>query len=156
MTGPVGPFVRWDITITRVNMVLTAGLPMQFNLDTSTGLVIRSYSPGELRVGELTFSQSVIITATAELRDWNPPELENLQPDDLDLALAEEPELVLLGTGNIQRFPPARTVATVLRRGIGLEAMTTDAACRTYNVLAGEGRRVAAALVVRKPSGADS
>ncbi|MDJ0928411.1 MAG: Mth938-like domain-containing protein [Gammaproteobacteria bacterium] len=129
---------------------------MQFNLDTSTGLVIRSYSPGELRIGELTFSRSVIITATAELREWTPPSLESLQPDDLDQALADDPELVLLGTGNIQRFPPARTVATILRRGIGLEAMTTDAACRTYNVLAGEGRRVAAALLVRQPSGAGS
>lgn len=121
---------------------------MQFNLDTSPGLVIRSYSPGELRVGELIFSQSVIITATAELREWVPPSLERLQPDDLEPALVDEPELVLLGTGNIQRFPPARTVATILRRGIGFEAMTTDAACRTYNVLAGEGRRVAAALLV--------
>ncbi len=137
-------------------MVLTAYPPMQFNLDTSTGLVIRSYSPGELRIGELTFSRSVIITATAELREWTPPSLESLQPDDLDQALADDPELVLLGTGNIQRFPPARTVATILRRGIGLEAMTTDAACRTYNVLAGEGRRVAAALLVRQPSGAGS
>ena len=62
--------------------------------------------------------------------------------------LALEPEVVLLGSGATQAFPPAAVVAACLRRGVGLETMTNAAAARTFNVLASEGRRVVAAFVL--------
>ena len=68
-------------------------------------------------------------------------------PGDLDALLALEPELLVLGTGEIQKFPPAVVMATCLQRGIGIEVMTNAAAARTYSVLAGEGRRVVAGFV---------
>ena len=69
-----------------------------------------------------------------------------------DLAFDESargsPELVVLGSGEAQAFPPAEVMAACLQRGIGLEAMTNAAAARTFNVLAGEGRRVVAGFVI--------
>ena len=70
---------------------------------------------------------------------------------DLDRMLALKPELIVLGSGATQAFPPPATLAACLQRGVGLEAMTNSAAARTYNVLAGEGRRVVAALVFPAP-----
>jgi uncharacterized protein len=66
---------------------------------------------------------------------------------DLDPVLAQTPELVVLGTGAVQVFPPAEVMAACLTRGIGIEVMDNAAAARTFNVLAGEGRRVVAGFV---------
>ena len=71
-----------------------------------------------------------------------------MRPADLDPLLALAPEIVLLGSGETQAFPPAEVMATCLQRGIGLEAMTNAAAARTFNVLASEGRRVVAGFVL--------
>jgi uncharacterized protein len=69
-------------------------------------------------------------------------------PGDLDPLLALAPELLVLGTGADQAFPPAAVLAACLQRGIGIEVMTNAAAARTYSVLAGEGRRVAAGFII--------
>ena len=71
-----------------------------------------------------------------------------LDPALLEPILALRPELVLLGTGARQVFPPAAVLAAFLTRGIGVEVMTNAAAARTYSVLAGEGRRVVAGFVI--------
>ena len=68
--------------------------------------------------------------------------------DDLELLLRNEPELVILGTGERNVFPPRELTFAFARRRVGLEVMNTGAAARTFNVLAGEGRRVAAVLYV--------
>ena len=70
--------------------------------------------------------------------------MENL----LWLLVGHKPEVVLLGTGARLRFPPAAVLAPLTRAGIGVEVMDTAAACRTYNILAGDGRRVVAALLM--------
>ena len=69
-------------------------------------------------------------------------------PTDLDALFALQPELILLGCGATQTFPPAATLAACLSRGIGLETMTNAAAARTFNVLASEDRRVVAGFVL--------
>jgi uncharacterized protein len=71
-----------------------------------------------------------------------------MTPADLEPLLALEPELVLLGSGATQAFPPPAAMAACLSRGIGLETMTNAAAARTFNVLASEGRRVVAGFVL--------
>ncbi len=122
---------------------------MQFNLDTTTGLSIRSYSPGRLQLGDEALTSPVIISSTRVIiTDWAAPVITELRLDDLQPALDEKPELILLGTGNRHLFPPARVVADILRQGIGFECMNTGAACRTFNVLVSESRQVAAALIV--------
>ncbi len=75
-----------------------------------------------------------------------PPPLERLDISHFEALLADEPELLILGTGERNVFPPRELTFAFARRGIGLEVMDTAAAARTFNVLAGEGRRLAAVL----------
>lgn len=121
---------------------------MKLDRDKSGGNLVRGFAGGVILVGSESFARPVILTLDRIVRDWEPPEVEQLSVADLAAVLALEPEVILLGTGSRQRFPAAAVTAHVLRLGVGLEVMNTAAACRTYNVLASEYRRVAAALFV--------
>ncbi len=122
---------------------------MRFTQDsTSSRHLIRGYAAGELRINDNTYRETVIVSATSilglpEIRDMN--DLAGLDPQRI---LAFDPELVLLGTGPQQIFPAAAFRARFLSAGIGFEVMDTGAACRTFNVLVAERRRVAALLMV--------
>jgi uncharacterized protein len=108
--------------------------------------LIRSYSPTEVRVGELRVHSSCIVTADTVITDWEPASLAELSPAHLERLFALQPEVVLLGTGRVQRFAAQPIRAAFAERRVGLEAMDLGAACRTFNVLLQEERRVAAAL----------
>ena len=99
-------------------------------------------------VNERVIRASFVISPDALLEDWPVTDARALTPAQLAPILAMRPELVLLGTGATQVFPPAAVLATFLTRGLGVEVMTNAAAARTYSVLAGEGRRVVAGFVV--------
>lgn len=121
---------------------------MKLTLDANTGVnLIRSYSTGELRVGERVFHRSCILTPDAIFPDWRPTKVEEIVESDLQELLALKPELVLLGTGDRQRFPSVQIRGAFVRAGVGLETMDLGAACRTFNVLVQEERRVCAALL---------
>jgi uncharacterized protein len=107
---------------------------------------IRGFSPGAIRIGEQTFNRSCIVAANALITDWPPQSIAELRIEHLDAVLALRPEIVLLGTGLRQQFPDRQLLASMLARRVGIEVMDTGAACRTYNVLMGEQRRVIAAL----------
>jgi uncharacterized protein len=122
---------------------------MRFTQDsTSTTLLIRAYTAGELRVNDDKYRETVILTATAVLRLPEIRNMEDLASLDPSRILALDPELVLLGTGPRQIFPAGSFRAQFLSAGIGLEVMDTAAACRTFNVLVAEQRRVVALLMV--------
>jgi uncharacterized protein len=122
---------------------------MHFNeADTSGGLVVRAYAAGLIRIADTDYRSSLILSPERVIQGWAPPAAERMQPSDLQPVWALEPELVVLGTGRVQRFPPVEVWTTVTRRGVGLEIMDTGAACRTYNILMSEGRRVVAALIM--------
>jgi uncharacterized protein len=122
---------------------------MRLTDDSSSGaLVVRSYAPGEVRVGEAVLHRSCLISAERLIDDWRPQTLEELREEDLDAVFALQPEIVVLGSGSRQRFPETQLLAAILARGIGCEVMDTGAACRTYNVLVSESRRAVAALFV--------
>ena len=121
---------------------------MQLDLEKPDGNLIRSYTPGELRINDRSFNESVIVTAAEIFSPWSPPAIEDLSPADFEVALAQNPELILFGTGPAQLFPPPSLITAIMKQGIGFESMDTAAACRTYNVLAAEQRRVAAALLI--------
>lgn len=89
---------------------------------------------------------SCIVTADTLITDWAPASFSDLRSEHLQAILALKPELVLLGTGATQRFPPAAIRAAFTSGGVGLEVMDLGAACRTFNILVQEERRVAAAL----------
>ena len=123
---------------------------MRFTLEASSRVnLIRAYSPAELRIGEHSVRRSCIITADKLVTDWEPATFGDLSAAHLAPVLALAPEVVLLGTGATQRFPPAAVRAAFAERGIGLEVMDLGAACRTFNILVQEERRVAALLFLR-------
>jgi uncharacterized protein len=123
---------------------------MKFTLESNANAnVIRSYSAEELRIGEHSIRSSCIVMADALLTNWPPTTLDDLQLNHLEPIFELRPELVLLGTGATQRFAPAVIRAAFAGRGIGIESMDLGAACRTFNILVQEDRRVAAALFLR-------
>ncbi len=122
--------------------------PMKLTLDADPRVnLIRSYSPGEIRVGEQVVSHSCIVTADAIDAQWPPRSVDELTEEHLEAIFALTPQLVLLGTGATQRFPSAAIRSAFAQRRIGFEVMDLGAACRTFNLLVQEGRRVAAALL---------
>jgi uncharacterized protein len=113
---------------------------------TAGAFVVRSYAPGEVRVGDAVLHRSCLISAEQLVEDWRPQTLDELSEADLAAVFALQPEIVVLGSGTRQKFPDAKLLAAILARGIGCEVMDTGAACRTYNVLVSESRRAVAAL----------
>ncbi len=125
---------------------------MKFTLDGGRGAhYIAAYREGAVRIGEREYAHSVILTAEL-LLEWPVASARELSLAQLDDALQQQPEILVLGTGAEHVFPPLALQAALSGRGIGLEVMHTAAACRTYNVLLSEDRRVAAALVIQ-PTG---
>jgi uncharacterized protein len=120
---------------------------MKFTLESSSRVnVVRAYSRAELRIGAELVRSSCIVSADRLITDWPPARFEALMPEHLTAIFALRPEVVLLGTGERQRFPPAEIRAAFAARGVGLEVMDLGAACRTYNILVHEERRAVAAL----------
>ena len=123
---------------------------VKFTLEPPAGAnLVRSYSATELRIGEQRVQRSCLVTAERLITDWPPASFEELAPAHLEAIFALGPELVLLGTGPAQRFASAAVRAEFARRSVGLEVMQLGAACRTFNVLVQEERRVLAALFLR-------
>lgn len=110
--------------------------------------LIRSYAPGEVRIGETVIRGSCLITKDRIVGDWRPRTAAELTLDDLQPVIEMKPEVVVIGSGPRQEFPAPEVLGAVLSRGIGCEVMDTGAACRTYNILASEGRTVVAALLL--------
>ena len=92
---------------------------------------------------------SVIVTRTEVISPWRPTDFNAITADDLTLVLPLGCEILLLGTGARQRFAAPALLEALYRAGIGVEAMSTPAACRTYNILVAEDRKVAAAVVLQ-------
>jgi uncharacterized protein len=121
---------------------------MRFTQESNPAVnVIRAYGNGELRVNDNIYRGALILSASTAEALPNIHNLDDLVAIDVSRVFALEPEVVLLGTGARQIFPLASFGAQLLRKGIGFEVMDTGAACRTFNVLVGEHRRVAALLL---------
>jgi len=121
---------------------------MEFAADSGArGHVVLSYGAHEIRLRDRTLRASAIVTA-AQVLDWPVAGVETLEEAALAPLYALGVDVVLLATGARQQFPPRAVYAALLRRGIGLEVMDVGAACRTYNVLLAESRRVALAAVI--------
>ena len=99
-------------------------------------------------VNDRRLIESFVLAPGTLLERWPVTDARTLSAEQMQPLLALSPEVILLGCGAIQVFPPAATLAACLGRGIGLEVMTNAAAARTFNVLAGEGRRVVAGFIL--------
>lgn len=109
---------------------------------------LRSADGQHARVNDRTLVASFILSPQALVEDWPVHDSATLTAEDLAPLLALQPEVILLGTGERQVFPAAAAMAACLRQGVGLEVMTNAAAARTFNVLAGESRRVVAGFLL--------
>ncbi|MFC6283070.1 MULTISPECIES: Mth938-like domain-containing protein [Polaromonas] len=113
---------------------------------------ILGYGPGWVGLGHNGVAEkithSVVIGSRGEKFDWNCPRFEDLTEGHFALLAATQPELVIFGSGTRLRFPPPAFMRALMQKRIGIETMDTLAACRTYNILAGEGRQVIAALLI--------
>jgi uncharacterized protein len=122
---------------------------MEFTRDTAAEAnAIRACTEQEVRLRDRAYRGSVIVTRDAVVADWRPPPPEKLTIADFSQLLEHSPDVLLLGTGSRQRLPPPALYADLAARGIGLEVMDNRAACRTYNLLLGEFREVAVALML--------
>jgi uncharacterized protein len=121
---------------------------VKFTLESNAAVnLITAYGGGEIVLRERTVRGSAIITPD-RIIEWAPRAIEEVDLAALEIALVLAPDIVVLGTGERLYFPAAGLRARVQARGIGIEVMDTNAACRTYNVLVLEGRNVAAALLL--------
>ena len=121
---------------------------MRFVQDTAAGNTIRAYAAGQVTVNEEVIQTSVIVTPDRIIRDWLPDSFEELEAAHIARLDELQPEIIVIGTGRTLRFPPPDFTVGFLIRGIGVEIMEIAAACRTYNILLSEGRRVIAALLM--------
>ena len=106
------------------------------------------YGEGYVEVNRARHSASLVVAPERLITDWPAPTVESITADHLAAIVELSPEVVLLGTGKEFRFPDAAVLAPLYKAGIGVEVKDTRAACRTYNILLGEGRNVVAALIV--------
>jgi uncharacterized protein len=106
------------------------------------------YGEGYVEVNRVRHPSSVVVSADRIIADWPARSVDALTEEHLAPIVALKPEIVLVGTGATFRFPEPARLAELHRAGIGVEVMDTPAACRTYNILLGEGRNVIAALLI--------
>ncbi|MES9843599.1 MAG: Mth938-like domain-containing protein [Candidatus Sedimenticola sp. PURPLELP] len=116
--------------------------------DPSGGYAVKAYKDGQIIIDEKVFTSSLILMPNKVIPDWRPVCFQDLASGDFRQLIDLEPDLVLLGTGEKHLFPSPALFHSLVDAGIGLESMTTPAACRTYNILMSEGRKVAAALLL--------
>jgi uncharacterized protein len=122
---------------------------LKFERDDAQGRnTFTGYGEGYVEVNRRRHTTSLVVSGDRVVADWPAASVESLTADHLAALVALAPEIVLLGTGPQFQFPPPALLAPLRQAGIGVEVMDTPAACRTYNILLGEGRNVVAALVI--------
>ena len=108
---------------------------------------IQAYDRESVTINERRHAGSLVLSADEMITDWPARRVEELDAETLEAVFRMEPEVVLLGTGERQQFPPAEVRRLFAERQLGLEVMDTGALCRTFNILVAEGRRVVALIL---------
>lgn len=120
---------------------------MKLRLDHDVRLQLFSgYGAGFVAVNNVRYEKCVVVSPEAVV-EWSVGAFERLTVADFEFIERLKPEIVILGTGAAQRFPPPALARALAATGVGVEVMDSRAACRTYNILATEGRRVVAAIL---------
>ncbi len=109
---------------------------------------VTGYDDDWIEINAIRFEDSLIVLPEIAPRAWPVKSFEALQASDLEAVAEHTPDLLILGTGAKQRFAHPRLLNGLVTRGIGVECMDNQAACRTYNILMTEGRKVALALIM--------
>jgi uncharacterized protein len=123
-----------------VKMKLHASQPLSLN-------TVTAYGPGYVEINAQRYAGAVMVQPESPVLPWPPTDFDALTAAHFEAIALCAPDVVLLGTGATQRFVHPRLTAALAERRIGIESMDTRAACRTYNILMTEGRKVLAALL---------
>lgn len=122
---------------------------MKLHLTNSDGnYLITGYAKGWVEINRQRYSNNLILLPDQLIENWAAVSFESIQAEHFEKIAALKPDVALLGTGASHRFIHPQLTIALTKAGISLECMSTDAACRTYNILMGEGRNVAVALIV--------
>lgn len=116
--------------------------------DTQKYQTVTGYDADGVEINAQRYNHSLVVMPEIAPRDWHAPNFEALTVEHFDQIGADSPDVVILGTGARQRFIHPRLTAALTMRRIGVECMDSQAACRTYNILMGEGRKAALALII--------
>ena len=118
-----------------------------FRTDSPGVNLVQSVNSGEFIVNDVLYTRSIIVSADIVVDDWAPQTILELTNEDFRLLAGFDAEIVILGTGRELHFPDIILLQPLIDQKCGYEIMDTSAACRTYNVLVGDGRKVVAALL---------
>ena len=122
---------------------------MKFALDPlEQGYTIQAYTSEWIQIDEKKYHQSLLLMPAQILQPWAITAVDQITTETLAELAEFKPQILLIGTGKTQQFLPAKVFAPLISLGIGYEMMATGAACRTYDILLSEGRRVLAALIL--------
>lgn len=109
---------------------------------------VSGYGPGWVAIDGQRHDSSVVVASSGTVFDWSCASFDLLSTGHFDRIAQLDLEVLLFGSGSTLRFPRGEWLGALARKGIGIETMDTAAACRTYNILAAEGRKVVAALLI--------
>ena len=122
---------------------------MKLSEDYSSGSnIIRGYNRSGIDINGLMYSSSLVVGNHHLMTNWPVKQIEELQQEHLLAILETQPEVILIGTGKQLQFPHPELYAEVINQGMGIEFMDSGAACRTYNILLSENRRVTAGIIL--------
>ena len=122
---------------------------MKLQSDPHSGAnAITGYGNGYVEINQIPYDHAVILKSDGAISEWPVKSFEELEAGHFAQMVDFKPELVLIGTGGRQRFPKPELLKPLITAKIGFEIMDSQAACRTYNILVGEGRQVLLALLV--------
>ena len=107
-----------------------------------------AHGDDHVMVNRVRFDRTIVVSADAVREDWQVADFDALTEAHFEYFITLKPEVILLGTGTQQRFPHPRLYRALTDAGVGVECMTTPAACRTYNILVAEDRKVIAAILI--------
>jgi uncharacterized protein len=122
---------------------------VKFHLSATSGNLVTGLGPGWVRIGATEYRENLVVTPETIATAWAEPGFDGLTDSDFAALLPYKPEVVLFGAGPTIRFPHPRLTRALADARVGIEVMDTPAACRTFNILAAEGRGVVAALLLR-------
>ena len=125
---------------------------MKFEPDTIDVQSISGYGPGWISIKTEKITTSTVIDSRGERFNWDCQRFEDLTAAHFAQLAALKAEVIIFGSGQRLRFPQSGWIKPLIEQQTGLETMDTQAACRTYNILAAEGRHVAAALLLESAS----
>ena len=122
---------------------------MKLQSDPHSGAnTITGYGDGYVEINQAPYAHAVLISSDGAISEWQAKTFDDLTASHFEQMVQFKPELIIIGTGSKQRFPKPELLKALILAKIGFEIMDSQAACRTYNILVGEGRKVLLALIV--------